>query len=292
MEELGYQPSQAARSLKNQRTRTIGLIVPTIVDEFFSNIATVVQDVCRKNNYLLILSTSLDAEEKELEELELFEQFRLDGLLIVPPKSQSEAFRRFWAQLRIPAVTMDLPANDKLISSILIDNRRAMANATRHLLAHKRRRIALLVSDPVLYTMQQRILGYKDALRQSELEPLIHSNIYQVKDVETALFSPNGRIAVDGVLAANSKMTMLAFEALQKHGIRIPATTALIGFDDFALAPVLRPSISNVRQPAQEIGRAAIELLFDLMSGTKAAPVHCRIASELVSRASCGCSAE
>ena len=288
--QLRYQPNLAARSLKNERTCTIGLIVPRITDPFYATIASVAQDISRARKHILILSTSLDLEEQELEELRIFEQHRVDGLLIVPPKHQSAAFREYCHQLRTPAVAIDLPVEQGNLSTVLTDNREAMADATRHLIEHGRRRILCLVSDPVLYTMRERVSGYTEAVTAAGLPPILHAEIHTFQDAETVLLAAlQGAEPIDAVVCANSAIVIFVYEALQKHGISLPEQLALIGFDDFHLAGTLRPAIANIAQPAEEIGRAATNLLFSRMEDRDQAPQHLRVPSKLIVRASCGC---
>ena len=288
--QLHYQPNLAARSLKNERTRTIGLIVPRITDPFYATIASVAQEICRAREHILILSTSMDMEDQELQELRIFEQHRVDGLLIVPPKKQSIAFQEYCHQLRMPAVAIDLPSEEDTFSSVLTDNCEAMADATRHLIEHGRKRILCLVSDPVLYTMRERLRGYADSMTSAGLMPLIEGDIYTPQEAESVVLA--GLAAsqpIDAVLCANSTIVIFVYETLQKHNIRLPGQLALIGFDDFDLAGTLRPAIANIAQPADEIGRAATNLLFSLMEDRLQPAVHLRLPSRLIQRESCGC---
>ena len=288
--QLRYQPNQAARSLKNERTRTVGLIVPYITDPFFAKIASAVQDVARAREHTLILSTSLDLEEQELQELLVFEQHRVDGLLIVPPKRQSAAFQEYCRQLPTHAVSIDLPFKVPGISSVLTDNREAMCHATEHLIAHGRKRILCMVSDPVLYTMRERSRGYTHAAKTAGLTPRTEHGIHSFKQAEAVILSAlRGPEPVDAILCANSAIVIFVYEVLQKHGIAVPSELALIGFDDFDLAGTLRPSITNIAQPVEQMGRDAANLLFDLLDARRAAPAHLRVASRLVPRDSCGC---
>lgn len=287
---LRYQPNLAARSLKNERTRTVGLIVPRITDPFYATVASVAQDISRARKHILILSTSLDMEEQELEELRIFEQHRVDGLLIVPPKRQSDAFREYCNQLRTPAVAIDLPVEQENLSTVLTDNREAMADATRHLIEHGRRRILCLVSDPVLFTMRERLSGYTDAVTAAGLPSILHADIHTFDEAERVLLAAlNSPEPIDAVLCANSAIVIFVYEALQKHGITLPAQLALIGFDDFHLAGTLRPAIANIAQPAEEIARLATNLLFSLMEDRDQPAQHLRVPSRLIARTSCGC---
>lgn len=289
--QLRYQPNQAARSLKNERTRTIGLIVPFITDPFFAKIASVVQEVARAREHILILSTSLDLEEQEMKELLVFEQHRVDGLLIVPPKRQSAAFQEYCRHLPTHAVAIDLPFKASGISSVLTDNREAMSQATRHLIEHGRKHILCMVSDPVLYTMRERTHGYHNAVKAAGLSSHVEQGIHSFQQAERAILAAlSGDQPIDAILCANSAIVIFVYEVLQKHRITVPSQLALIGFDDFDLAATLRPAIANIAQPIEQIGRDAANLLFELLDGSRIAPANLRVRSHLIPRDSCGCS--
>jgi LacI family transcriptional regulator len=291
--ELHFQPSHAARSLKQDRSRSIGLIVPRLTDPFFSSIASVAQSVCRANQHILMISTSLDQEEQAVEEIKGFEQQRVDGLILVPPMTQSAEFLSYCRQASERMVAVDLPVRGVSIPSVQTDNVAAMAKAANHLVEHKRKRILFLASDPELHTMKERRKGYSDAMEAAKLPVLVRENIHTVEDAVNAIrsaYSADG--SIDGLLTANGQLGVLAFQALEKLGIDVPSQVAFITFDDFALADLLRPSLTCVAQPVHEMGKVATELLFSLMETPGQKTRHIRLPSTLVLRNSCGCIAK
>lgn len=287
--ELGYQPSHAARSLAQEHTQSIGLIVPRLTDPFFSLIASAVQRICRANRHTLLISTSLDVEEQALEELAVFEQQRVDGLIVVPPARQTTLFREYCRKFSDRIIAVDLPIGSGF-SSVQTDNAHAMAKATKHLIEHGRKRILFIGSDPELHTIRERQRGYAEAMARARLEPIVCEKLDSFEAVEGAILQAyKGKPGIDGIVAANSTLGIYAFQVLQKHRISIPSRVAFITFDDFALADTLRPSVTCVAQPIEQLGRVGAEMLFAQLVSPQSRSRNVQLPSELLIRESCGC---
>ena len=290
MLELEYQPSQAARSLAQERSRSIGLIVPRLVDPFFSTFATVAQSVCRANNHTLLISTSSDTEEQTLEELQTFERYRVDGLIIVPPAGQSLRIKEYCQRLSERVVAVDLPVSGSSISCVQTNNAEAMASAVRHLVGHRRKRILLLASDPGLHTMRERRRGYLESIASANLKPLIEEHIDSFASAEEAILRTfKTRASFDGLVAANNTLGIYAFQVMQKHGIAVPSSVGFICFDDFTLADTVRPSVTCVAQPIEALSRVATELLFRQLDQPQTPSQRIQLPSKMILRESCGC---
>ena len=288
--QLGYQPSQAARALAQERTRTIGLIVPRLTDSFFATIASVVQSVCRAQGYTLLISTSSDAEDHAVEELQVLERHRVEGLIIVPTPDQGQRTREYCQRLGRRVVSLDLRVDLPSVSSVQSNNRQASADATRHLIQHGRKRILFLSSDPRLETMRERRAGYKEALAEGGLKPLECEQIDSFEATEAAILKMRqSRGGFDGLLTANSTLGIHAFKVLENHAIAAPSEVGLITFGSFTLADTLRPSLTCVAQPTEELGRTAAEILFKQLRTSRGRTEHVQMLSQLLTRESCGC---
>lgn len=293
MTDLGYQPNEAARSLKSEKSRTIGLIIPSITDPFFAQFAGVAEMYARREDYVLILLTSQDKPQSELDDLQIFERHRVDGLLLVPPRSGSKALIQNLRRLSVPVVSFDRPIVGRDYSSVVSANCAAAQNAVRHLLNHGRKRILCLGGDPNLYTIRERVKGYTAALSAAGLEAMIEMEASDYQSAETAIMkhmSAPGKI--DAIFGLYNQSTILAYEVMQNHNVNVPDRVSLIGFDDFALAATLRPSITVVQQSIEELARTATQLLLNHMTGEANSPQQIEIAANLVIRQSCGCSAK
>lgn len=292
IKRLEYQPNQAARALKAERTNTLGFIVPTLRDVFFAELADVAQKMSRQRGYILILLASEDNAEQEVIELSVFRSHRVDGILVVPPREHTRAFLASLSSLNVPIVAVDRPVKG-LYSSVCCDNFVAAQAATEHLIEHGRKRILCLANYAELHSIKERVRGYEQAVHQAGLRSdvsYLASAQEQKERIRAELKRPIKQRA-DAIFTLMSGATIAAYEALENDGVRVPEDIALIGFDDFPLSTTLRPAVSVVRQPVEEIARLAMGALFEqLTRGSLAASHHVTVGTELLRRASCGCS--
>lgn len=301
IEALGYMPNQAARILKGHPTRTIGLIIPSIADPFFACCAEAAQAVARAKESLLIVTTSQNDLHSEIESINVLMSHRVDGLIISPSDSESAELRNALAHTGVPVVAMDRPLSRSDIPSVVADNFVGAHVATRHLIEHGYKRIVCMTGELSLYTIRERINGYRRAIESAGLPVVVDTSITDYESTEQAvrkkLDEPE---PPDAFLTLKNSTTIYVFEVLQKLHLAIPDTIALLGYDDFELADVMQPSISVVQQPIAEIGRNAAELLFEALTpqtrGGQVAEPACskqiQLGTRLVRRRSCGCSVE
>ena len=254
--------------------------------------------MARTNDSLLIVTTTQNDPLTEIESLNVLIRHRTDGLLIVPADSHGSALRDLLKRTVIPVVAIDRPVYDSSIASVVADNFLGANIATRHLIEHGYKRIVCLTGESTLYTISERINGYREAIETSGLKCLLDTSVKDYKSAENAIKRLlAGANPPDAIFALKNSTTIYAFEVLQKLNVSVPGSIALLGFDDFELASTVRPSISVVQQPVEAIARIAAELLFkQLLDGGKA-PQHSRseqtelfkLETCLIQRSSCGC---
>ncbi|MBT9330516.1 LacI family DNA-binding transcriptional regulator [Paracidobacterium acidisoli] len=303
IDQIGYTPNQAARILKGERTRTIGLVIPSIADSFFASCAEAAQRITRAHDSMLVVAVTGNDPHVEMENINALMRHRADGLLLAPANSQNEALAAFLERTPIPVVCIDRPVTHSGVASVGIDNFKGARIAVEHLVGHGYRRILCLGGETTLYTIRERLRGYRQAMTAAGLEPMEDMSVKDYKSAEHAIESHLAATAPpDAIFTVKNSTTIYAFETLQKMRVDIPKTVALLGFDDFELAATLRPSISVVQQPIEDIGRTAAELLFTQLPAEqpqgssrakrpaparKTGPV--RLEPLLVLRESCGC---
>jgi LacI family transcriptional regulator len=297
---MGYMPNQAARVLKGDRTRTIGFIIPSIADPFFSSCAEAVQAVARAHDSVLIVLTTQNDPRAELDNVNVLMRHRADGFIIAPADSHNVSLAELILRSRVPVVALDRPIDNSSSSSVVADNFHGAELATRHLVEHGYTRVACLTGEVGLYTINERLRGYRHTLRSAELRARVyksvrcHASAQRAVEKLMALSDPP-----DAILTLKNSTTIYTFEALQKLGISIPDQVALLGYDDFELADALSPSISVVEQPVEDIGRVAAELLFSQMlnkaetneSSPSQKAEQILLKTRLIARRSCGCTA-
>src|SRR5579875_1138905 len=160
--ELGYYPNQAARSLKGARTKTIGLIVPSVADPFFSAAAAAIQDVARAHGTYVLLAASDNLPEREHEQVTTLIQRRIDGLILAPSQSATlEMFRH----ASFPVVCFDRPFREARVPAVLSDNYGGAKAATEYLVQRGYKRILCMAGDRKLFTSQRRVRGHRDVIR-------------------------------------------------------------------------------------------------------------------------------
>jgi LacI family transcriptional regulator len=298
IDKLGYVPNQAARTLKGQPTKTIGLVIPSIADPFFSSCAEAIHSIARANGSLLIVTTTQNDPRTEIEGVSFLLRHRADGILIVPAKSRGTALSDLLARASLPVVSIDRPIERTSLQSVVADNYQGARTATKHLIDHGYKRIVCLTGESMLYTIRERIRGYRKAIEAAHLPSIINASVTDYKSAEDSIRTMfQSAQPPDAIFALKNSTTIFAFEALQRLKIPIPKTAALIGFDDFGLASTVRPAITVIKQPINEIGKRAAEILFEEMiskheaESPNSSNAARRITLEtcLVLRSSCGC---
>jgi LacI family transcriptional regulator len=293
---LGYTPNEAARMLKGQRARMIGLVVPDLADSFFATCANAVQEVAGTHGYMTLIVTSGRSIETESDEIAMMAARRIAGLLIVPSRSGADKRLRELEQAEIPLVALDRTLDGIDAGQVIVENAGGAEEAVRHLIGHGHRRVICIGYDAKVYTVHQRILGYRRAMKEAGLKAEMWTNLTTAASAEALL----GRLMSEpdrptALFSLNNVTTIHALQAVRAMQLRLPSDLAIIGFDDFELAPLLETPLTAVRQPALELGRSAARMLFDMIrhsrDGATGSKPDRRIVlpTQLILRASCGC---
>ena len=290
LEELQYRPNMMARALRGFRTHSIGVIVPYLYDPFFATCAQAVGEVARQHSYSVLLATSDERTEIEVEELRELQRRQVEGIVIIPACNGTS--RLSAAEFNaLPMVALDRPIARSNFDRVLVENQKGATLATEHLIQHGHKRICIVSLNSKIYTMQARLAGYQKAMQAAGLEPECFfegGDEAATRDfVRTVKSRPSAPTAI---FASNGLSSRHALHAIATLGIQIPDEMAFIGFDDFELADILRPALTVVRQPTQQLGHEAANLLFARLNGAADAPPEKRLLPvELVIRRSCGC---
>ncbi|MBX6763395.1 MAG: LacI family DNA-binding transcriptional regulator [Rubrobacteraceae bacterium] len=287
---LGYRPNELARSLKGRRTRTIGLMIADISNPFYAALARAVEEVARSRGYAMILCASSEDPEIEREYVEVLSGRRVDGLLLVPAPGDGDHLREE-QEAGLPIVAIDRPAESLRTDVVMVQNAAGTRKAIEHLISHGHRRIAFIGDDKRLHTTRKRLQGYLEATKAAGLQDIYRLGCGTAPAAEDAVLELLGAPeSPTAIFAGNNLITVGVLEAISHARLHIPHDIALAGFDDFPLASALHPHLTLVRQPVEELGRRAAELLFDRLEG-KGSPSPSRIVlpTRLVVRESCGC---
>jgi LacI family transcriptional regulator len=289
IQKLGYRPNQAARMLNGQFSKSIGLIVPDVADPFFSIVSRAVQRAACKGGYTVWLALSDGDLTTEKAEIEQMTHHPVDGIVLAPVNSRARHLT-LAAEGPVPIVTIDRPIESASTDSVEVENRAGSNLALEHLRSHKYRKIACIATDFHLRSIKLRVSSYENFLRRDQL-PVTKVILGSNEEVLPALRSLfRSRRRPDALFVTNNLCTIHVVKALQILGFEIGKDVALIGFDDPDFFALLRPSITAVRQPIDEMGQTAAGLLLARIQGEGPAE-HARVTlpAELIVRESCGC---
>ncbi len=291
IDQLHYRPNELARAFRGQRSRTIGLIIPYLYDPFFANCAHAVTTVAKEHGYSVIITTSNEDPETEYAEAEQMIQRHVDGLLAIPaPHRESRISRALFG--KTPAVIFDRPVSDPSLDVVLVQNTAGARHMTAHLIEHGHKHIAFMGLSRNLFTINARFQGYRRALQDAGLGEDAFFGCASYEDTVQALQEKlQGANAPTAIFTSNTLATRYVLSALVHLGVKMPGDVAFAGFDDFDMAECTSPSLTVVRQPAQEMGRVAASLLFDRIARGEMPQTGNRIVLpvEIVLRRSCGC---
>jgi len=292
--KLGYEPNEAARMLKGQAARTIGLIVPDLADTFFSICAHAVQQEAAKQGYMALLIASERDLDSEARELAMMKSRNVAGILIVPMNPNCVGQLQDLRARGIPVVMLDRTFPGFDAGEVVVENDEGAQNAVSHLIEHGHESILCIGYDSQFNSIAQRIAGYEKAMKKAGLKPRF-AVVDDGADVGPCLLQrlrssrpPTALFSMNNVATINVLLT------LQRENIPVPQEVAIVGFDDFDLAPLLAVPLTAVRQPAAQLGRSATRLLLEWIRrapGSDLRSLHARVVlpTELVIRRSCGC---
>jgi LacI family transcriptional regulator len=289
--QLNYRPNDAARSLREGRSRSIGLILPNFYDPFFAVCAQAITVVANEHANSVIVTTSDDDPEVEYRLAGSMLRRHVEGMLVIPAaggKTQldREEFRS------TPIVALDQPIRGGKFNSVVVANRVGARMGTSHLIEHKHKRICFLGLSRTAFTHRARYEGYKQAMLKAGLVPEGYFNCAS-REETLAVLRPllDGPRPPTAFFAGNNVGMRHLLHALSELRVEIPGRVAVAGFDDFDMADIFHPAITVVRQPANELGRVAAELLFARIGEKPRTETGKQIVLpvELIVRRSCGC---
>lgn len=264
VEKLRYQPNELARSLREQRTRQIGVIVPYLLDPFFATLAHTVNHIAKQHAYSVVISTTDESSKAELAEASSMLRRNIEGLIIIPAHSRAELSPLLAQEFQhIPIVTVDRPVEGSRFDSVLVENEAGGRRATEHLLGLGHKRIAFLGLSDKLYTINMRHRGYSAAMKAAGLPEQSASVLDIVDNTAGALDKLlSARKPPTALFCSNNLVTRRVLHSLQARGMHPPDAMALVGFDDFDTADLLQPGTTVISQPVELMGRTAAETLF------------------------------
>ena len=259
-EDLNYRPNQIARSLKVQKTFTIGLIVADIANPFSSQIARIIEDEAKNYGYSVIFGSSDESAEKTSDLIKLLLDRQVDGLIIALPEHTEELVHSL-KKINIPFVLVDRYYPSIKTNSVSINNYSAAQKVIQHLLDSGHKRIGVVAYKTSLFHLNERIRGAVDLLADNALVGEVEINSINedvIAAVDRFLADPN---PVDAIFFTSNFLTVSGLKYINKIGIRIPEQLAVVGFDETDAFDLFYAPLSYVKQPLIELGSESIKLL-------------------------------
>jgi LacI family transcriptional regulator len=292
IERLHYEVNSVAQSLKSDRSQAIGLLITDISNPFFTSLVRGVEDVANAAGYSVILCNTDEDPEKEFTYLRMLRRKRVDAILMAPTGTRQPVADRL-IESGFPLVCFDRPPPGAVCDSVLVENARGARRAVSHLIGLGHRRVGVITGLAGVGTTDERLAGYLQALADHGLptdQELIRPGNSRLDggfhEMLALLDLPEPPTAV---FSTNNLMTLGALGALQSRRVRVPDDMAIVGFDDFEWAVVLRPRLTAVAQPTYEIGETAARMLLERIAGVgPPEPRRVALPTRLIVRESCG----
>ncbi|RSM70478.1 LacI family transcriptional regulator [Kibdelosporangium aridum] len=286
--ELGYQPNGPARNLRRQETAVLALIISDVENPFFTSIARGVEDVAQAVGYSVVLCNSDENPEKERRYIDVAIQERAAGIVLSPTGTTTNV--DLLTARRTPLVAVDRPLPDAPADMVLVDTRSAAKEATAHLISQGYGQIGCITGPSGIQTADDRLAGYKDALRASQRRisaKLTRRAEYRADGAyEAAIDLLSSPDRPDALLVANSTMAIGVLEALSKLDLRLGTDVGVVAFDDAPWAPLVNPPLSVVSQPAYDIGKVAAQLLMARIADSSLPYTTTTLRAKLITRGS------
>ena len=293
MQELNYIPNEQARSLTLNRTNTIALLIPNILNPLYPQIAKGVEDICHQKGYNLLLCNTEQNISKERDYIDMLIKRKVDGLVLSSTLLNKVDIEKIKLH-NIPLVMIGENKDNVQANMVFTDYELGVYQAIIHFIDIGYKRIAFIGSSGNKLESDQKQRGYEKALKEFLIPINKDYMIEGDNEVEGGYFSAQKLLqlkpAPQAIFACNDLMAIGAIDAIKNDGLRIPQDIGIIGFDDIKMASLVEPKLTTVSQPVYKMGLIAARLLFDSMGNEDEEGCYQKIFLEpkLKIRKSCG----
>lgn len=264
-----YKPNNIAISLKNKRTKNIGVVIPDIVHHFFTTVIRGIEKYANAKGYNVIVCLSEESFDKEVINMEMLANGSIDGFIIsLSSETQAKGdynHLREVTEQGIPVVLFDRITNEVDCDKVVIDDQLGGYMATKKLIEQGKKKIALITTDDYLSVSKARTEGYKKALLESGM-PVEESRILKLPTMEMdeeeirKFFNSQD---IDGVMCVNEIFAVFSMRVALEQGFKIPEEMSFIGFTDGLLSKYANPSLTVVAQHGERMGEISAQMLID-----------------------------
>lgn len=291
IKKLAYRPNIVARSLKTQKSSTIGIIIPDISNQFYPEIVRGCEDVANIYNYnIMLCNADLDVE-KEMEALRILKEKMIDGVIYMS-NSIGENVISLIKELEMPTVLVETTDADGIFPSVSIDNVTAAVDAVKYLISKGNKKIAYVgTTIEKVNALSLRYTGYKKGLEEMGMavdKELIHFGGVKARDGYAGInVILDKGVEIDAVFCASDEIAMGVINALRDKSIKVPEDVDVMGFDDIYSASVFYPKLTTVAQPMYDMGSVSMRMLIKSINNLKVDEKHFVLPYRIVERDSC-----
>lgn len=264
-----YKPNLIALSLKNKKTKTIGIIIPEIVHHFFATVISGIEHIANERGYNVIVCLSDESFDKEVINMEMLANGSIDGFIMSLSKETQlkKDFHHITEVINqgMPVVMFDRVTNDILCDKVIIDDNLAAYNAVHDLINNDYKKIGLITTVDYVSVGKLRTDGYLKALKNNDIK-IDENLIIKIEDIENCTEPIEELIAnqrPDAIFAVNELFAVTAIKAAKKLNIKVPEELAVIGFTDGIISTYSSPSITTVSQNGIKMGNKAAQMLIE-----------------------------
>lgn len=264
IKELGYQPNIVARSLKQKSTSTIGVVVANILHAFSTHVIRAIEDFCNEQDFHIIVCNADDDPVKEKKYIEMLRAKQVDGMIIFPTDRNIDLYQKMLKE-SYPVVFVDRTVPQLPISSIMLNNEKAVKLAIDHFISNGYERMAIMTTSIIRNVTPriERINGYRKALTDLDIE--VNEEYIKAREVNQLQNGLKEMLSLakppQAILAGNDLTLMEILKYVKENQLKIPEDLALIGIDDLSFASFYSPALTTISQPTMEMGQKAAELL-------------------------------
>lgn len=268
IKETNFRPSSVARSLSNQKTQLIGVVIPDVANPVFSEIIKGIEDRAHDLDYNILLCNSRYDQSKELDYLEILKEQEVDGI-ILSGFHESDTLSNALKETGKPVVLIGFEDRKGLFSSVVIDNYKASKEVTQFLVKAGHNVMAMIHGpDGDICAGFHRKKAFIDVVSQENISyhtRLGHFTYRDGLELTRELLEVDEKITA--IYCANDLMALGAIEAIRKSGKSVPDDIEVVGFDDIYLSAIYHPSLTTVKQPFEKKGRSSVNLLIEMING-------------------------
>lgn len=274
-EKINYRPNPIALSLKERRTRAIGVVVSEIANNFFSQAINGIESIAYNRGYHVIITQNHESREREKVNVEHMAARGVDGLLVsLSSETADLSYLKDLHEKGLPIVFFDRVTDEIETHKVIANNFNGAFKATEHLISQGFKNIAHITSSPFLSITKERLAGYKAALdkhglpfRESLIKYCPHGGMIAMEAEEAFTELQKGKVKPDAIFTAGDRLTIVCYGIVKR--MKPKMETGFIGFSNTQVADLFSPTLSLVKQPAFEIGQSSTELLIQMIESKR-----------------------